>query len=206
MLITASAVPLKVQEADYTLVTTVYGGLKLPTGDTGTLRDENATGDDSADGERAKHHPSPGAAGGRALVEGTGSVDVPFGVAFFGRFGRALFLGSAQYTIRTEGDFNYEFADDFVWEAGPGYYLANWHDQSLAGRVVLSGEHKPTDTLNGQLVEDSAVSNVFVGPQLLFSLAEGLTFDVRVDSRISKDNTSSIVPEYRLRSGVAWRF
>jgi hypothetical protein len=33
-------------------------------------------------------------------------------------------LAGVQYAIRTEGDFEYQFADDLTWSGGPGAFLA----------------------------------------------------------------------------------
>ena len=49
---------------------------------------------------------------------------------------------SAQYAIRTEGDYHYQFANDLPWSGGPGYLLNLGDDFSLSLQANVSGETK----------------------------------------------------------------
>lgn len=184
------------------------GGLKFPTGDTGDLGDiSNQVESTSERGLVLRHHQIGTASGGRALTFGSGSYDYILGLNLLTRYQRYLALSYAQYTIRTEGDFDYEYADDFLWSVSTGYYLYLGHDASLAALVALSGEHKGKDHLAGELVEGSQVSNLYLGPQLVFTLTERIGADVSWEFRLTdEDAGATVVPDHRLRAGFSYRF
>ncbi len=190
------------------LVVEFTAGIKIPTGDTGVLKDVSTEEDEEAV-ERSflKHHQIGSASGGRALTFGTGSYDYIVGLNLISRYQRYLAVSSAQYTVRTEGDFNYEFADDFLMSAGAGYYLALGDDFTLAGIVVLTGEFKGKDHLDSELVSGSNVSNLYVGPQLLFTLNEAIGGELGVDFRVTdEDEEATVVPTTRMRASMSYRF
>lgn len=201
----ANVTPLQIREAEYTILAGVFGGVKFPTGDTGNLGTpvEEEAEDHSA---AYRHHTLATVGNGRALTLGTGSYDFPIGGTLFSRYERFLFLATTQYTLRTEGDFNYRFANDIIWDVGPGYYFSLDHELTIAGRIAVSGEHKPSDKHDGEIVEDSSVSNVYVGPQILVTAFEDLSIEATVEGRVSRDNSDGVLPEWRVRSGLNYRF
>ena len=187
-------------------------GVKLPTGDTGTLEafseEEQVSSGRLADESTSfmKHHPASTASGGRALTFGTGSVDYIFGLSFFARMQRWLAIGSTQYSLRTEGDFGYEYADDFIFDFGPGYYFFIEDEQTAALRLTLTGEFKERDHVNGDLVDGSGFSNLYLGPELLVNL-DTMLLRLGVDFRMSSDEAgATVMPDTRVRSGWTWRF
>lgn len=193
------------RKSDWTILAGAYGGVKLPTGDSGVLEDiaeEELTPDSSL-----KHHPIGSASNGRALTFGSGSYDFIGGLTFLARHNRLLFLSSAQYTIRTEGDFDYEFADDFLFSAGPGYYFALEHNYTVAGRLSLAGEYKGKDRFKNENVNGSAISNLYLGPQVFFTYDEHYAGEATVDFRVTdEDSVATVVPEWRIRAGLSYRF
>jgi hypothetical protein len=187
-------------------------GVKLPTGDTGTLesfsqeKQGRTAGVSDVTTSFQKHHPASTASGGRALTFGTGSVDYIFGLSFFGRMQRWLVMGATQYSLRTEGDFGYEYADDFIFDFGPGYYFYIQDEQTAALRLALTGEFKERDHVNGELVDGSGFSNLYLGPEILVNL-ETMLLRVGVDFRMSSDEAgATVMPDTRIRSGWTWRF
>lgn len=197
---------LNVRKGDWTTLAGVTGGVKFPTGDTGVLRD--ISNEESLPAlSLTRHHSISTAGGGRALTFGTGSYDYIFGFNVFSRYQRHLVLGSVQYTVRTEGDFDYEFADDFLWSIGSGYYLLVEHDRNIAALLTLSGEHKGKDHLDGGLVEDSAISNLYLGPQLLGTFNDRIAAEASLDFRVVDDSDDgAVIPDIRIRAGVSYRF
>ena len=65
-----------------------------------------------------------------------------------------------QYAIRTEGDFGYQFANDWIWYGGPGVYLVLGGKSTLAFQAVVSGESKGQDTIDGVATDDTATTVV----------------------------------------------
>jgi hypothetical protein len=168
----------------------LLGGLKLPTGDPDRLGEELAESTGAATRRLVAAHTEPGpgpddpvqggedhhASGvhGHDLALGSGSVDGLVGGDIYWSWRRAFVTGELHYSIRTEGDFEYRYANDLTWAGGPGAYLLLHHDYSLALQAVVSGETKGKDRQAGKRLDDTAVTNVFVGPQLLFTWGTSL--------------------------------
>ena len=156
----------------------------------------------------AHHVAGGGGIQGRGLTLGSGSVDFFFGTKLFYRINRFFVFGSAQYALRTEGDFDYQFADDWVWNIGPAYYLMlDQHSYSLALRGAVSGEDKGNDSRSGELVSNTKISNVFAGPELLFTAWGKYTIELGVDMPISTARAEALEePSYRVRTALGIRF
>lgn len=200
--------PLNYRKDNWSIVGGVTYGVKLPSGDTGTLgevsKEINGTPHSAP---YLRHHSISTASGGRALTFGTGSIDYYLGGNLFTRYQRVLLLTDFQYTFRTEGSFDYTFADDIVWSVGPGYYLVLDHQDSLAARLALTGEFKGSDHLQGEKVAGSRISNLYVGPELLFTVTNAVSGQLALDMRATgEDPNSTVVPEMRIRAALAYRF
>jgi hypothetical protein len=172
-------------------------GLKLPTGDTGSLTRVASEGEEGAD-VRIQ---------GRGLTLGTGSVDLPLGVVTYGRQGRLQLFTSALYTFRSEGAADYRFANDLAWSFAPGWLFLLGEEESLAFSLVTSGEFKGSDHLDGELLPRTAVSNIYLGPELFYSLSSKVSVQLGVDLPIATDvGGAAVKPETRTRFAVGWSF
>ncbi len=177
----------------FTFNWTGLGGVKFPTGDTSKL---NPDLPDFAPG-----------IGGHDLTLGSGSYDGVLGTGFYTRWKRAFLTGSMQYAVRSEGDFGYQFANDWTWLGGPGVYVLLGHVHTLALQAVVSGESKGQDTLNGVPTDDTAVTSVFLGPQINYTWSSRLSAMVGADLPVSiVSSGEQIVPTYRVRAAFTWRF
>jgi len=177
----------------FNLTWTVLGGVKFPTGDSALL---NTPDSDLPEG-----------IGGHDLALGSGSYDGLVGTGVFGRWKRFLFTANLQYGIRTEGDFQHQYANDLVWVGGPGAYLALNHQFTLSLQAIVSGETKGKDTFVGVPDEDSAETLVYLGPQFNFTWGSQLSAQLGLDLPVSRDNSGiQVVPDYRVRAAVNWRF
>lgn len=213
--------PLGADAWEFPIFWVVSGGVKLPTGDSGSLdrlvgAGQAGAGEASAardlprpDPSMLAHHPIATLSGGegRALTLGSGSVDYLLGTSVLARKERLLFFASLQYTIRTEGDFDYEFDDDLVWSAGPAYLLLLDDAYTAALKASVSGEHKGNDTLEGRTVRSTAVSNVFFGPELLVSIGKTTSLQAAFELPVHTEDFGGVVePEWRMRLSAAYRF
>ncbi|MBU6399176.1 MAG: hypothetical protein KGS61_02565 [Verrucomicrobia bacterium] len=184
---------------DYTFDWSVLGGLKFPTGDPGRLQEEFR--------EVAVPGAPPSGIHGHDLTLGTGSVDGIIGTGVFTRWRRWFATANVEYSLRTPGDFNYQFANDLTWLGGPGVYLALTHTYSLALQAVVSGENKGKDTFQGAAAEDTALTAVYLGPELTFTWRNKLSAQVGADLPLRVDNSAfQIVPSYRVRASLTWHF
>ena len=207
----------------------LLGGLKLPTGNADLLAEEMhheehmaaVTGAAQRLGSRARlrpRHDHGGGSGGghdqpasgihgHDLALGSGSVDGIVGGTIFWSWKRMFVTAALQYAVRTEGDFDYRFADDLVWDGGPGVHLLLDDRYTLSLQAVLSGETKGKDTQQGVRLDDTAITALYVGPGVHFTWGTSFAADVGADLPAIQHNTSlQIVPDYRVRGGGVWRF
>jgi hypothetical protein len=182
---------------DAVVRTSLLGGLELPTGSADRLKEELA--DAESDGPIGVH--------GHDLALGSGSVDGIVGGSVFASWKRVFWTTSVQYAMRTEGKFDYRYANDVTWAGGPGLFPYLTHDATVALQAVVSGEHKGLDTQAGQEAEDTGITAVYMGPALSVTWHTTLAADVGADFPLLQDNTAvQIVPDYRVHAGVSWRF
>jgi hypothetical protein len=187
---------------------TLLGGLKLPSGDPDRLREELEE-DHAHEGEEGQEMGPEVDSGvhGHDLALGSGSVDGIIGGQLFWSWRRLFLTAAGQYAIRTEGAFGYEYANDLTWLGGPGTFVLLGHDHSLALQGLVAGETKGKDTLDGETLDDTAVTTLFAGPALRFTYGTALGAELAADLPVVRHNTAlQIVPDYRLRGAVVWRF
>jgi hypothetical protein len=208
----------------------LFGGIKTPTGDSDRLAEELAEDHNEEEEEEHGHEGALFASGagdsagtehvgrhgddehesavhGHDLALGSGSLDGILGVSLYGDWKRLFGFASVQYVIRGNGDFSYEYANDLTWEMGPGFYVVADHPWTGAVRLVASGENKGRDHQKGELVDDTAITAVYLGPGLLMTWGDSLHADLTVDLPVMQDTTGrQIVADYRLRAGLSWRF
>ncbi|HTI99171.1 MAG TPA: hypothetical protein VL527_09835 [Dongiaceae bacterium] len=187
------------QTERYTVRLTALGGIKLPTGDSSRIAEEFSE----------TEVPGAPASGihGHDLTLGSGSVDGIVGGGLFVRWQRLFATASVQYNIRTEGDYHYQFANDVSWSVAPGAYLILGEDHTLALQLVVSGEDKGMDTFQGELAEDTAMTSIYLGPELSYTWSDRLSVQAGVDLPVLLDNSAlQAVPDYRIHAALTWRF
>jgi len=183
----------KSRTEDYTFNWNGLAGVKFPTGSSRRLK--------SADEEFAA------GIGNHDLALGSGSFDGVIGTDIFARRGKFFLTAGTQYAIRSEGDFGYQFANELSWNAGPGYYLALKEDYTFSVQAVVSGEYKTEDSINGVETDDTAMTSVYLGPQFNFTWSAKLSADLGAELPVSqKSSGEQIVPTFRIRAAVTWRF
>ena len=197
----AHFVPVQVERGGFTFHWKISGGVKLPTGSSDRLHEEEIEG---SEGEGTL--PASGIHG-HDLALGTGSVDGIVGTSSFVRRQRAFFSADLQYAIRSKGDHSYRYANDFTWSGGPGYYLKQDADVTFGVQFVCSGEAKGRDKFRGARAEDTALTAVYVGPKFTGAWNDKISADVGLDIPVMIDNSAlQSVPDYRIRAMVNWAF
>jgi hypothetical protein len=197
MSLTGTYSPYSYTDVDSRIFLATVGGVKLPTGDTGSLT-RVATEDPNTADQRIQ---------GRGLTLGTGSVDVPLGAVAYVRSGRLVGFSSAQYTIRGEGAADYRFANDLLWTAAPGYLFLLGEEESLSISAVLSGEHKGDDRLNGARLSKTSANNLYLGPEIFYAASNRLSVQLALDLPISLDvGGAAVKPETRSRIALSLSF
>jgi hypothetical protein len=189
---------MEIHEPDFTASAVLLAGLKFPTGDSRRLKEEFNEVNVSGAPASGIH--------GHDLTLGTGSYDGIFGGQASLRYQNWFFQGDLQFTLRGDGLHQYHFANDLSWGGGPGYYFIRRRDTLLGLQFVVSGEHKDVDRFHGQPAEDTGITSVFLGPRLIASVGK-ISAELAVDLPVSIDNTAlQVVPDYRIRGGIAIRF
>ncbi len=123
------------------------------------------------------------------------------------RWQRFFALAQLQYAIRSEGDFEYRYANDLSWSCGLGGSLWRGKRGTLGMQVNVSGEHKGEDTHEGEVEDGTAFDRVFVGPQVTFTWRKHLHAEIGADFPVLLDNSGlQSVPDYRVRAAAVWRF
>jgi hypothetical protein len=177
----------------------VLGGIKFPTGSTSRLKEELA--------EEENPVGPPSGIHGHDLALGSGSYDGIVGTGVFARWQRLFLTSGVQYTIRSLGDIDYRYANDLSWFVKPGGYLWLSHTETLGLQLAFTGEDKGKDSLAGATAEDTGITSVFIGPELSFTWKENLSAELGAEFPLVTDNTAlQLVPDYRVKAALTWRF
>lgn len=197
---------------------TLLGGLKMPSGDPSKLSEEKKlrrASEASARGAgrvaSAHHIPegSPSGINGHDLALGSGSIDGIVGGAAFASWDRIFLSASVQHAIRSEGAYRYQYGDETNWFIGLGGYVLLDHAYTLTLQLQTSGKYQGTDTLESTSTAadggSTATTWAFVGPGMSFTYGTALGFELAGDLPVERPK-EGLIPEYRVRSGMTWRF
>jgi hypothetical protein len=176
------------------------GGVKFPTGDTDRLKEE------LAEEEPVPGEPESGIHG-HDLALGSGSYDFIVGTDAYWRWKRLFATAAVHYSIRTEGDFDYRYANDLIYSVKPGVYLWLADEGTLGLQLAVTGETKGKDKVRGQEMADTGITSLFLGPEASLTWHENLSAELAADFPVALNNTAlQIVPDYRIRGALSWRF
>lgn len=197
----------------------IYGGLKLPTGSTALLGDEEEPAVDPCAGIPpefcTERRPTPRHGGGGVpsgvhghdLTLGTGSVDVVLGANTFWAHDRWFATLNTQYFLRTVGAFDYQYANELSVVGGPGAFLITDHRFTLGVQALIGCDTKGNDTMAGVTQGDTGLTALYVGPGIRVSSGRLLTGEVAVDVPVIENNAGlQLVPDYRVRAALMVRF
>jgi hypothetical protein len=185
-------------EADFTVSAVLLTGIKFPTGDSSRLKEEFHEIEIPGAPESGIH--------GHDLTLGTGSYDGLFGEQNVLRYKNFFCETNLQFTLRGDGTHQYHFANDFIWDGGPGYYIVRNRDTIFGIQCVASGEYKDVDRFRGKPAEDTGITSVFLGPRLVGSRGRW-SAELAADLPVFINNTSlQAVADYRLHAGISVQF
>lgn len=182
-----------------TVLVGLFGGVKFPTGSSRRIAEELHETEVEGAPESGIH--------GHDLTLGSGSFDGLFGVNFYARIQRGFFAANVQYSLRTQGDYAYEFANDLTWSGGPGALLVLRENFTLSLQANVSGETKGRDTFQGAQAGDTGITSVYLGPEITATWRDRLSAELGADIPVSIANTAlQTVPDYRIHAALTWRF
>jgi hypothetical protein len=189
----------------------VYGGLKLPTGDSDRLKEEvEEEGHEAVfkHGDPDEESEIPSAIHGHDLALGSGSFDFPAGLSVLTQIEKFTFNGNIQYVFRNNGDHQYEYADDLTYSAGPAYYIVSSHEFTLRTGANLSGEYKKNDRGKDNEEEtDTGIRSLYLGPDIVFTSGDSFSGELAWDLPLDINNNGfQAVTSYRLRAALSYHF
>lgn len=193
----ATVTPFRHQFGETQVQWKVLGGLKLPTGSSTYLREEDFHGHGKDDTTISAIH-------GRDITLGTGSWDVIVGTDAMARWKNVFLTGNVQYSLRGTGTIDYRYGNDLSWRGGPGVrFLGTGH--VFAVQALFSGEHKDDDIQLTVPKEGTGRQIITLGPLVTASwkrvAAEvGFGLPLHIDQR-----GLDAVPDYRVRLGISWQ-
>jgi hypothetical protein len=195
----AATNPMAIEhEPDFTASAILLTGIKFPTGATSRLKEEFHEVD----------IPKAPASGihGHDLTLGTGSYDGLFGEQNALRYKNFFAETNIQFTLRGDGAHQYHFANDVIWDGGPGCYFIRRPEMAVGLQGVVSGEYKDVDRFRGAPAKDTGMTSIFLGPRIVASSGRW-SGEVEADLPVSIENTAlQVVPDYRLRGGISFHF
>ena len=185
-------------QEEFTASLIAIGGLKFPTGGTSRLKEEFEEDVIPGAPESGIH--------GHDLTLGTGSYDGLFGEQMSVRYRSFFFQADAQFALRGDGAHQYHFANDLSWDGGPGWYVMRRPNAVVGLQCACSGEHKKKDRFRGEPAEDTGLTAFYVGPRVIASFGK-FSAELLAELPVSIENTAlQVVPDYRLRAGIAFQF
>ena len=186
-------------EHEFAYSLSLLGGVEFPTGDANRLSEEaNETEEPDA---------PPSGVHGNDLALGSGSFDGIVGVSGSAQWRRLVFTADAQYFIRSEGEFDYQYGNELSVSGGPGVYVLFDEAKTFAIHCHAGYETKAHDSVDGVDREDGIAMAWYIGPALTVTIGERFSGTVNVDIPLHIVNRGTMdVPDYRVRGGLTWRF
>src|SRR6266850_708770 len=160
--------PLRISEMKYSIVGSIFGGVKFPTGDTDRLDREVNQELQLPPIFQQTHAHATGGVHQHDLTLGSGSFDAIFGAAITLRWDRWFLSSQGQYYLRTEAH-SYQFGDEIMISGGPGAYILLNKAATLTLQANASYDTMAADTILGQQSTETGFTAWYFGPQLNFT-------------------------------------
>lgn len=188
----------------------IYAGVKLPTGDSDPLKEDQEAAEEAREHEEHGHDAGGGGhaphAHGHVIATGSGSTDGIFGARALVKRGRWQASAGAQYILRTEGDHDYEYGDDLILGASARWYALLSDDNSVAIGIDVSSDDREPDSVLGEEGEDNPTA-AYAGPAIDVNLGENLSLNAALDLPIAGRNEGLHgAADHRVRLGLGWLF
>ena len=143
----------------------------------------------------------------RDLALGSGSWDGVFGVTANSRWQCLLCNAQFQYYLRTPGESDYEYGDEWLLSGGPGVFLFLGDKFTLNLQALAVYDRVQPDTMSGRENHNSGMTAVYLGPQFSLTLGPKFSANLGVDLPVEIDNQGlQNVPDWRWHDGLSWRF
>lgn len=200
-----------VKGTDATVVD-IYAGLKFPTGDTDELKEERDVALEAKEHEEHGHEEADGDghhaehAHGHVVSPGSGSLDGIFGARAIAKRGRWQASAAAQYLLRTEGDYDYQYGNELILNAGARYYVVLRANSYIALGADITRDKRERDEVLGEKQESTPASS-YIGPAIEAAFGENFSLFAAWDIAIEgEDEGLHGAADKRARAGVNFAF
>jgi hypothetical protein len=175
----------------------ILGGMKLGTGNADRLKPAN----------HVHHHFVPSGVHEHDLALGSGSTDWLIGADASWVHASWFARAQIQHELRRPGAFGYRFGDETSWELGAGRHLLLTPGKTLSLQALFSGDRRSLDSL-GDIPDDDTGMNVsYLGARVAGTLGQRFAADASFELPIRiRTTVTMVVPDFRLRAAVNWRF
>jgi len=185
----------------------LLAGVKMPTGNADRVAEEVATTRALDEIYGPGHQHAVSGVHLRDLTLGSGSWDGVFGVTANSRWRRLLCNAQFQYYLRTPGESDYEYGDEWMLSGGPGVFLFLRDGFSLNLQALAVYDHMQPDIVLGRENQNTGMTAIYLGPQVNLTLGQSFSANLGVDLPVEIDNQGlQNVPSWRLHGGISWRF
>jgi hypothetical protein len=184
--------------AKYDVITwQVRGGVKLPTGDSDYLRQE----------QDPSIYNSSTLVRGRDIAFGSGSVDIPLGTRVIYAEQGLFAFGDAGYILRTEGDYDYQYGNTLSLAGAFGGTVVSDARRSVRLAGVLRWDDRAQDSLSGSSVANSGNSVLALGPAIEAVFRDALQAHFEITTPVFRDaNGAQLLPDYQLQISLLGYF
>jgi len=198
--------PLRIVEMKYSVVGSLFVGVKFPTGDTDRLDREVEPELILQAQNPDQHQHAIGGIHQHDLTLGSGSFDGIFGAALTARYDRWFFNFQPQLYLRTRAH-DYRFGNEIMISGGPGAYLLLNKSATLTLQANAMYDTMEKDTVVHLKNTETGFDAWYMGPLVNFTWRDHLSANVGVDIPLRIFNNSfQTVPDYRIHGGLSWRF
>ena len=195
------------QLGETTFSVNLLGGVKFPTGDPGWVKAE-------VDSTRALdaiygigHQHSISGVHQSDLALGSGSYDGVMGLTANAQWKRLFCNAQFQYYLRTVGESDYRYGNEWMLSGGPGFFILLHPERSLSLQLLAAYDNAAPDTVLDRENLNSGMTAIYLGPQLQLALGSRFTANAGVDIPLRIENQGlQNVPNYRFHAGVSYRF
>jgi hypothetical protein len=182
----------------------VRGGVKLPTGDSGELKNLPATLASSSNSASSTPQ-SAVYAYDRAI--GSGSADWIIGSSYVVRYEKYFGIVDAQYIGRTTGENDFRYGDKVTTHVSPGYIFHQFDKDLFAVMLDAAYEFVNQAEYNGSTVENSGQTQFSLGPKLFATFAEHLSATIGIDIPVYRTvEGTQLATNYQLTTSIMYGF
>jgi hypothetical protein len=198
--------PFHRTEMNWSATVNLLAGVKFPTGDTDRLEDEVEQAERALIALGPQHSHTVLPIHQSELSLGSGSFDGIFGLTTYLRYSRWFLNNQIQYYLRTEAE-DFQFGHEFIVSGGPGAYALLHDNYTVSLQANVFYEDKGRDEILGRKSDFSGTTITYLGPLIGVTWGDRISAYAGAEFPVDSYNHGlQLLPDYRVRAGITWRF